>query len=129
MKKRRPLRCHSLTSLPPTQWAYGSAGYIVSRAVAEYIASRDDLYYYQGEDAGLGIWLEESPLQVTFIDTPELNKDKACEAKYYIIGHDWPIEDLKKCFNSLGDVVPERKSIIAFDAGRKDQHPEKIAQW
>ena len=100
----------------------------MSRAVADYIASKEDLYYYQGEDAGLGIWLHESPLQITWIDTPELNKERACEPKYYIIGHDWPIDGLKACFNSLGDQVPERKSIIAFAAGRKDQHPAKIIQ-
>lgn len=112
---------------PP--WAFGSAGYIVSRAVAEYVGKTDKLYYYQGEDAGLGIWLNESPLQVTFIDTPELNKEKHCDPKYYIIGHDWPMDQFAACYNAIGDSIPDRKSIVSFDAGRKDQHPGKIQQW
>jgi len=112
------------TVYPP--WAIGSAGYVVSRAIAEYIGSQDDLYYYQGEDAGLGIWLSESPLKVTWMDTPELNNFRNCEPKYYIIGHDWSAQDIKACFGLLGDNVPERKSIVAFAAARKDQHPGKI---
>jgi hypothetical protein len=77
----------------------------------------------------LGIWLDESPLQVTWIDTPEMNRMKGCEDKYYMIGHDLTVDEIKACWNALGDNVPDRKSIVAFGAGRKDQHPTKISGW
>ena len=112
---------------PP--WAFGSAGYIVSRQVAEYIGKHDSLHYYQGEDAGLGIWLAESSLQITWIDTPEVNKDKVCDPRFYIIGHDLTVDEIKGCYDTLGDSIPDRKSIISFAAARKDQHPGKIASW
>ena len=38
-------------------WAQGSAGYIVTRPIIEYIATNEiSLYRYQGEDVSLGIW-------------------------------------------------------------------------
>lgn len=110
---------------PP--WAFGSAGYVVSRGVAEYIGNQDDLYYYQGEDAGLGIWLSESSLQITWIDTPEVNRDKVCDPRFYIIGHDFTVDELRGCFERLGDDVPDRPHIISFSAARKDQHPKVIS--
>lgn len=109
---------------PP--WAFGSSGYVVSQPVAQYLADHDDLYYYQGEDAGLGIWLVESPLQVTWVDTPEFRNSEGCLDKLYIIGHDLSIDRIRGCFGELGDKVPERSHIIAFSAGRKDQFPSMI---
>ena len=58
-----------------------------------------------------------------------MTREKACEDKYYMIGHDLTIDEVKACWNALGDNLPERKSVIAFGAGRKDQHPHKIAGW
>jgi Galactosyltransferase len=109
---------------PP--WAFGSAGYVFSRPIAEYLANHKELYYYQGEDAGLGIWLNESPLQVTWVDTPELRKDEGCLEKLYIIGHDLSIDSIYNCFGQVGDEVPDRKHVVAFAAGRKDQFPGRI---
>ena len=108
---------------PP--WAFGSAGYVVSRPVAQYVADNEH-YYYQGEDAGLGIWLDQSPLQVTWVDSPELRKDEGCEDKLYIIGHDLNTDAIRNCFNKIGDTVPHRDHIVAFSAGRKDQFPGRI---
>jgi len=108
---------------PP--WAFGSSGYVVSRPVAQYVANHD-LYYYQGEDAGLGIWLAQSPLQVTWVDTPEFRKDEPCHDKLYIIGHDLTIDAIRECFNYVGDTIPERKHIIGFHAGRKGEFLNRI---
>lgn len=108
---------------PP--WAFGSSGYVMSRPVGQYVAD-NDLYYYQGEDAGLGIWLAQSPLQTTWVDTPELRKEEGCHDKLYIIGHDLDTQAIRNCFGKLGDQVPDRKYIVAFTAGRKDQFPNRI---
>lgn len=106
---------------PP--WPFGSAGYVISRPVAQFLADTDELYYYQGEDAGLGIWLSESPLQVTFIDTPELRNDGLCQDKVFIIGHDLSIDRMRSCFRVLGDKIPPRPHIVAFAAARKGEFP------
>ena len=111
------------TEYPP--WAFGSAGYVVSQPVAQYVADHD-FYYYQGEDAGLGIWLSESPLQVTWVDSPELRKSEGCHDKLYIIGHDLNVSAIRNCFAQIGDEVPERSHVVAFSAGRKDQFPNVI---
>jgi hypothetical protein len=58
-----------------------------------------------------------------------MTRMKACEDKYYMIGHDLTIDEIKACWFAVGDDVPDRKSIVAFGAGRKDQHPTKISQW
>lgn len=108
---------------PP--WAFGSAGYVISRPVAQYLAD-NDLYYYQGEDAGLGIWLSESPLQVTFIDSPELENYEKCHDRLYVIGHDLSVDAIRNCFNEIGDTIPTRPHIVAFSAARKDQFPHVI---
>ena len=113
------------TDLVYPPWPFGSAGYVISRPVAQYLAN-SKLYYYQGEDAGLGIWLSQSPLQVTFIDTPELRKDEGCQNKLYVIGHDYGVDAIRDCWRQLGDNVPRRPYIIAFTAARKDQFPHMI---
>ena len=115
---------YAMEYYPP--WAFGSAGYIASRQVAEYVGRNDNLHYYQGEDTGLGIWLAESSLQTTWIDTPEVNKDKICDDRFFIIGHGMSVNEIKNCYDQLGDSVPERKSIVSFGAGRKEMHPKKI---
>ncbi len=46
------------------KYADGAAGYVISRAVAEYIASNfNKLENYVLEDASMGIWIDESPLK------------------------------------------------------------------
>ena len=61
------------TVYPP--WPQGSCGYLVSRPVAEHVAQRyEQLRLYQGEDTGLGIWLDEasssSLLDVRWVHSP-----------------------------------------------------------
>jgi hypothetical protein len=46
-----------------------------------------------------------------------------------MIGHDMTIDEMNDCWKAVGDNVPERKYIVAFGAGRKDQHPTKITGW
>jgi Galactosyltransferase len=69
---------------PP--WPQGSCGYLVSRAAGEYIATQYDsdlsslslangmskpltLQMFQGEDTSLGIWMAQSNLNVTWVDS------------------------------------------------------------
>ena len=111
---------------PP--WAYGSTGYVMSRAVMDYVASQfyqtDDkgdsasasarrqqhgLYYYQGEDTSLGIWLFESPLDVTWIDSPDFSIETS---KWYnhkftaVIGHDLKPKVMREMFTKWKDEPP-----------------------
>lgn len=106
--------------------AFGSAGYIVSRQVAEYIGHQKTLHYDQEEDVSLGIWLAESNLQVTWIDMPEVTKDKVCDNRFCIIGHELTPDEIRECFDSIGDTIPPRKSIISSSAGRRDNYPSII---
>jgi len=55
---------------PP--WPQGSCGYLVSRAVAEYIAKEKGRLetMYQGEDTSLGIWLENASAAVHWVHSP-----------------------------------------------------------
>ncbi|CAB9503792.1 acetyllactosaminide beta-1,3-N-acetylglucosaminyltransferase 2 [Seminavis robusta] len=90
---------------PP--WAYGSTGYVMSRPVFDYVASEQSLYYYQGEDASLGIWLYESPLDVSWIDSPDFSIQ--ADQKWYdhqysvVIGHDVSPEDMHQLFDQWQD--------------------------
>jgi hypothetical protein len=92
---------------PP--WSYGSTGYVMSRPVADYVASEKSLYYYQGEDTSLGIWLYESPLDVTWIDSPQFTlEDWRWGTHTYsaIIGHDLTPEAIRECFEKYQDPLP-----------------------
>ena len=55
---------------PP--WAFGSAGHVISRPIADYIATAppSKLSFWQGEDVSIGVWLYDSPLEVIFVDAP-----------------------------------------------------------
>jgi Galactosyltransferase len=90
---------------PP--WAYGSTGYVMSRAVFHYIAAQSSLYYYQGEDASLGIWLYESPLDVSWIDSPDFciqASDAYYDHKYSaVIGHDVSPDDMRRLYDKWED--------------------------
>lgn len=90
---------------PP--WAYGSTGYVMSRPVLDYVASeQSSLYYYQGEDVSLGIWLYESPLDVTWIDSPEFNLDnQVWNSHQYsaVIGHDLKTEEMRSIYEKWKD--------------------------
>jgi Galactosyltransferase len=90
---------------PP--WAYGSTGYVMSRPVFQYIAAQQSLYFYQGEDASLGIWLYESPLDVSWIDSPDFDVHSSQE--YYdhsysvVIGHDVSPERMRQLYGKWKD--------------------------
>lgn len=92
---------------PP--WAYGSTGYVMSRPIADYLASSSSpssLYYYQGEDVSLGIWLYQSPLDITWIDSPDFNLEHAkwFNHKYsVVIGHDLSPEAIREVFDKWKD--------------------------
>jgi len=43
------------------KWPKGSAGHIISRPIATYLASHiNSLHRFQGEDAALGIWVDDA---------------------------------------------------------------------
>jgi Galactosyltransferase len=81
-EQREYIQSHAI--YPP--WPQGSCGYLLSRAAGEYIATRYDrdiaslslangapaaltLPMLQGEDTSLGIWMAQSNLNVTWIDS------------------------------------------------------------
>ena len=94
---------------PP--WAYGSTGYVMSRSVIDYVAAEESLYYYQGEDVSLGLWLYASPLDVTWMDAPYFSLQRNPKNQEYIdhtdsvvIGHDLTVEALKGVSETWSDV-------------------------
>ena len=92
----------------------GSCGHIVSIQVASYIANREDLVFYQGEDTSLGIWLHERDHNITTTTTDNVDiehktktlmlmpdndmfdKDGDCE-NAMVVGHDLTDGDLMDC--------------------------------
>ena len=93
------------TEYPP--WAYGSTGYVMSRPVVQYIASQQSLYYYQGEDASLGIWLFESPLDVSWIHSRDFSvyaSESYYNHKYsVVIGHDVSPANMRVIYEAWKD--------------------------
>jgi hypothetical protein len=120
---------------PP--WPQGSCGYMVSRAVGNYIAQQYDLdvnfrskgdtanglpnepvlQMYQGEDTSLGIWMEQSNLNVSWINSslfvnhgdcavPSLAASSALTAAKdetiaWSIGHRITPEHMLRCYSVL----------------------------
>lgn len=85
-------------------WPKGSHGHVVSRPVAEYVASMTNPTYYQGEDTSLGIWLSESPLRVTWICSPYFQNHGRCEEdEWIVIGHQISPEHMRECFDKLDE--------------------------
>ena len=103
----------TLTTYPP--WAYGSTGYVMSRPVTDYIASQPSLYYYQGEDVSLGLWLYESPLDMTWMNVPYFALDRNTtheesivdHTHSVIIGHNLSVVALKATFELWPDPKPQ----------------------
>lgn len=101
---------------PP--WAYGSTGYVMSRVVIDYISSKPSLYYYQGEDVSLGLWLYESPLDMTWMDAPyfamerkPIHEEDVLDHTYsVVIGHNLSPEALKTIFTRWQDPKPQRNT-------------------
>ena len=84
----------------------GSCGHVVSRPVAEYIAShKNSLVEYQGEDTSIGIWMDESPLHVEWLYSESFENDMKCEnPNSFVIGHDLSVEKIRECY-AIGDEV------------------------
>lgn len=103
---------------PP--WPRGASGYVMSQPVAAYLGRAKDLYYYQGEDVSLGIWLEQAHKEfghkgsdLTWIHSPDFVFDLGCNEPYVITGHDMDPDVIKACFfNQGGDKLPKHKSRI-----------------
>jgi hypothetical protein len=84
-------------------WAIGSAGYIVSKAVAQYVVENSgSLHRYQGEDVSLGIWLYLWEQRVTYIQAWSMITNDGIDVcgipRYMIIGHDLTLDEMYHCF-------------------------------
>jgi Galactosyltransferase len=111
---------------PP--WPQGSCGYVVSRAVAEYIAQQYErdlapsskttktaLRIYQGEDTSLGIWFEQSGLNVYWVNSPffvnhgdcmvatDYSNGTTTDVVALSIGHRITPEQMQKCYAAFVD--------------------------
>ena len=85
-------------------WPQGSRGHVVSRPVASYIAYHRNLTYYQGEDTSIGIWLDESPLDVWWIYSPYFQNHGQCqEEEWLVIGHKLGPDDIRSCYAFLDE--------------------------
>jgi len=94
---------------PP--WPQGSCGYAVSRPVAEYVANHiDSLYEYQGEDASLGIWMDESPLKNTVLwekSAAFANEGNCHDPKFVMVGHQLSPTKMRACYTSGDETTHE----------------------
>ena len=97
---------------PP--WPQGSFGHVVSRPVAEYVAThKDTLFNYQGEDVSVGIWLDESPLkdQVVWKSTTHFANHGDCkDPNLWMIGHNIKTSTMKACFAQMDESAHVRKT-------------------
>ena len=109
-----------LATYPP--WAYGSTGYVLSRPVMDYIASHPSLYYYQGEDVSLGLWLYESDLDVAWIDVPGFRVLKLWHDQQYsvVLGHDLSTEAMRNVFGSWKDPKPTSSGTLTRPSSNHD---------
>lgn len=86
----------------------GSCGYVISRAVVQYVVGITPLEFYHGEDTSLGIWLSSWRTQngasvVRWIHAPSLFvNDGDCEnhPNAVSIGHKISPEHMRKCYSS-----------------------------
>lgn len=88
-------------------WPQGSCGHVVSRVVAQYVASMpaNSFVYYQGEDVSLGIWLDEAPPDrlepVTWIHSNYFSNDRKClNHAWLIMGHEITPDEMRACFRA-----------------------------
>jgi Galactosyltransferase len=114
---------------PP--WPRGASGYVVSQPIAEYLGKTPNLYYYQGEDVSLGIWLEEGYAQLggstaggalTWIHSPDFVFEDGCEIPHVITGHDMEPDVLRNCFFRFGNKIPRHKARIYYQDRPMDLH-------
>ena len=87
---------------PP--FPYGS-GHIVSPDLLKYIVTHE-MVTYQGEDTSLGIFFDESDIDVTFTVTKSIitHSGDCFNKKAMIIGHNIDVSKMKKCYGSAASV-------------------------
>merc|ERR1712087_370556 len=96
----------------------GGSGYVLSRPVAEWINyHRDSLHEYHNEDAALGIWINESQLNVRWNHKPERfgtmwNLGVCLERKRFIYGQ---LANTCKC-PAVGALYKCHKDVQQLDA-------------
>ena len=120
----------------PRKYPYfplGSCGHVVSRPVAAYLASQPNLVYYQGEDTSVGIWLNESPLDVWWMMSPFFKNSGRCtKDDYLVIGHQLKPKHMIRCF-AKGDewndqLYLESRRTLLFLQNRNQRHAAAAAQ-
>jgi hypothetical protein len=81
-------------------WPQGSCGHVVSRPVAEFVSQAEGLVYYQGEDISIGIWLDESDLQTTWVHSEYFSNDRKClKHAWLIMGHEVTEREMRECYD------------------------------
>jgi hypothetical protein len=85
----------------------GSIGHVVSRPVAQYIIEhKKTLFEYQGEDISIGIWMNESPLDVIWVTSKHFtNHGKCSDTSKWVIGHNISPNNMKQCYDHKDEIV------------------------
>ena len=102
------------TKYPP--WPNG-AGHVVSLPIAKYIAMQEDLLFAQGEDVSLGIWIDRSPLKVTFKTSKHFIPHSGdCKNKNaWVIGHDITAAKMRDCFKHMDEAEESMAAPVPKD--------------
>jgi len=108
-------------------WPQGSCGHIVSRPIAQYVTEKSNLVYYQGEDTSLGIWLDESPLHITWLHSLYfVNHANCMETQWLIVGHQVTPEQMQQCYRNKDewhdeDVRHRHKNLLYVETHHQRQ--------
>jgi len=135
---------YNRTVYPP--WPQGSCGYLVSRPVAAHVARRyEHLRLYQGEDTGLGIWLDEasSSLDVTWVHSPFFvnhgncllgvrgNNNNNSNNVPLVVGHKISPNLMELCYESEIEWAAANTNRTATSATERlfylETHPQRLA--
>lgn len=126
------------TIYPP--WPQGSCGYVVSRAVGNYIANQYDrdemaaislpsgnprtptLTVYQGEDTSLGIWMKESGLNVTWVDSSLFVNHGDCMISTKVSTTQWSSSDGRVAW-SIGHHISPQQTLRCYTAATAEIEP------
>lgn len=104
------------------------SGHIVSPSLLEYIVTHE-MVSYQGEDTSLGIFFDESDIDVTFTETKRMITHSGdCFNKHaMVVGHNIGVSQMKKCYNSLYnlDYPNGMKSPLSWSQYGQDRYVAK----
>ena len=104
------------------------SGHIVSPSLLEYIVTHE-MVSYQGEDTSLGIFFDESDIDVTFTVTKSMTTHSGdCFNKHVmVVGHNIGVSKMKKCYNSLYnlDYPNSMKSPLSWSQYGQDRYVAK----